>query len=111
MSENSRNPRPEGGGAAARRRGGLHVAHREVPSLLIVARFGAASSIFGLWRVAVSLVSLPQFEPHARSTRRVKYVRSLDHISDIPAEDRARLELVSQRYAFRANDYYLRLIN
>ncbi|MCH7812453.1 MAG: 4Fe-4S cluster-binding domain-containing protein [Planctomycetes bacterium] len=57
------------------------------------------------------MVSLPQFEPHSRSTRRVKYVRNLDQIPDIPAEDRARLELVSRRYAFRVNDYYLRLIN
>ncbi len=43
--------------------------------------------------------------------RRVKYVRSLDKIPDIPPEERARLAAVAERYVFRANDYYLGLIN
>ncbi len=43
--------------------------------------------------------------------RRVKYVRSLDKIPNIPPEERAKLAAVAERYVFRANDYYLGLIN
>lgn len=44
-------------------------------------------------------------------TRRVKYVRKVSQIENIPEEDRKLLEEVSQRYVFRANDYYLDLID
>lgn len=44
-------------------------------------------------------------------TRRVTYVRKVSQIENIPEEDRKLLEEVSQRYVFRANDYYLDLIN
>ena len=43
--------------------------------------------------------------------KRVKYVRKLDQVEQIPADIRRRLELVAQRYMFRANDYYLGLID
>jgi KamA family protein len=43
--------------------------------------------------------------------RRVKYLRSLDSIPQIPDDQRAVLEQVVERYAFRVNDYYLKLIN
>ncbi|MHC4106719.1 MAG: KamA family radical SAM protein [Planctomycetota bacterium] len=43
--------------------------------------------------------------------RRVRYVRTIDQIPEIPADQRALLEKVAQRYVFRANDYYLRLID
>lgn len=55
--------------------------------------------------------SLPQTAAGAAPVRRVKYVRSLDAVPDIPAEERARLEPVAERYVFRANDYYLGLID
>jgi len=43
--------------------------------------------------------------------QRVKYVRRLDQVEQLSGEDCARLQPVSERFAFRANDYYLRLIN
>lgn len=45
------------------------------------------------------------------SNRRVKYIRHLDQVEGLSAEDAKLLEEVSQRYVFRANDYYLRLID
>lgn len=44
-------------------------------------------------------------------TQRVKYVRRLSSIPQIPEEERRRLERVVERYVFRANDYYLGLID
>jgi len=44
-------------------------------------------------------------------SRKVKYVRHLDQVEGIPESERALLEAVSQRYVFRANDYYLGLID
>ncbi len=55
--------------------------------------------------------SSPQPEVQGDSTRRVKYIREVDQIPDIPPGERAKLRKVTERYAFRANDYYLRLIN
>ena len=43
--------------------------------------------------------------------RRVKYVNNIDSIPNISAEDRELLRKVSERYVFRANDYYLKLID
>lgn len=56
----------------------------------------------------ISLTQAPG--PPARK-RRVKYVRDLDKIENIPPEERARLKQVAERYVFRANDYYLGLID
>ncbi|MBC8366765.1 KamA family radical SAM protein [bacterium] len=42
---------------------------------------------------------------------RVRYVKSVSKIDQIPEEHRAALAKVSERYAFRANDYYLNLID
>lgn len=47
----------------------------------------------------------------APSAQRVKYLNSIDQIPGIPSEDREMLKKVSERYVFRANDYYLRLID
>ena len=44
-------------------------------------------------------------------TRRVRYVRDIDKIPNIPPEERARLKAVAKRYVFRVNDYYLGLID
>ena len=43
--------------------------------------------------------------------RRVKYVRRLDQVSQLTADEQQRFESVSNRYVFRANDYYLNLID
>ena len=50
-------------------------------------------------------------EPRPAQTRRVRYIRSAAHVPEIPAEAAATLEEVSPHYAFRANDYYLKLID
>ncbi len=47
----------------------------------------------------------------SRSPRRVKYVRQVERVPGIPGEQLEELRRVAQRYAFRANDYYLRLID
>ena len=43
--------------------------------------------------------------------RRVKYVRKLEQVTQLPPEERDRLGPVATRYVFRANDYYLGLID
>lgn len=43
--------------------------------------------------------------------RKVKYVRDIDKIPNIPPEEREKLKKVAERYVFRANDYYLGLID
>jgi lysine 2,3-aminomutase len=46
-----------------------------------------------------------------RPRKRVKYVRDLDQIPHIPPHERAKLKKVAEKYVFRANDYYLKLID
>ncbi|MHC4235978.1 MAG: KamA family radical SAM protein [Planctomycetota bacterium] len=55
--------------------------------------------------------TLPQLEQRSASTRRVKYVRDIDKIPNLPPAERDRLKKVAERYVFRANDYYLSLID
>ncbi len=43
--------------------------------------------------------------------RKVRYIRSVDQIEKISEADRELLREVSKKYAFRANDYYLSLID
>ena len=50
-------------------------------------------------------------EGRSSAARRVKYVRDVTKLKQIPAEERARLKKVSERFVFRANDYYLDLID
>ena len=45
------------------------------------------------------------------AARRVKYVRRLDQVPQLSAEMKARLQPVAEEYVFRANDYYLGLID
>jgi lysine 2,3-aminomutase len=54
--------------------------------------------------------TLPQFDDFA-DVRRVKYVRAIDKIPNIPPAEREMLKKVAERYVFRANDYYLGLID
>ena len=48
---------------------------------------------------------------HPDSRRRVKYLRTVSQIPQLTPEERKALARVEQRYAFRANDYYLSLID
>ena len=43
--------------------------------------------------------------------RRLRYVNNVSHIPHLSAEERDALGKVEDRYAFRANDYYLNLVN
>jgi len=43
--------------------------------------------------------------------RRVKYIRDIDKLAPIPADERAKLKKVAEKYVFRVNDYYLDLID
>lgn len=49
--------------------------------------------------------------PSRLAPRRVNYIRSLDQIPQLSATERDSLRRVTQRYALRANDYYLGLID
>lgn len=59
--------------------------------------------------IATNLPVLKQVQDPA--TRKVKYINSIDQLPDVPEADREMLRKVAERYVFRANDYYLRLIN
>ena len=48
-----------------------------------------------------------QSEASSKSLRRVKYIRDIDKIPNIPPKEREKLKKVAQRYVFRVNDYYL----
>lgn len=41
----------------------------------------------------------------------VRYITSLEQLPGLPAEERQRLSAVAERYPFRLNDYYARLID
>lgn len=43
--------------------------------------------------------------------KRAKYVTKLKNVPQLSATEQAQLELISEQFAFRANDYYLGLIN
>ena len=56
----------------------------------------------------------PENQPPAERAvpgQRPKYITGVDKIPNIPPPERDRLKQVAQRYAFRANDYYVGLIN
>ncbi len=56
-------------------------------------------------------MSLPQVDVRPEYHKRVKYIRSIDRITNIPPEQRKELEKIAERYVFRVNDYYLGLID
>lgn len=56
-------------------------------------------------------VSLTVRDIPVRQKRRVRYIRSIDEIRNIPPQAREKLRKVADRYVFRVNDYYLGLIN
>ncbi len=47
----------------------------------------------------------------AKPERKVRYIRSASQVQGLPASAAAVLEEVSKKYVFRANDYYLGLID
>ncbi len=49
--------------------------------------------------------------PGVDPKRRVKYIRSVDQVPNIPESEREKLKKVTERYVFRSNDYYMGLIN
>lgn len=59
----------------------------------------------------MSNTTTPPFDSIPSSPRKVRYVRDLDQIPGIPPAERAKLRRVAEKYVFRANDYYLNLIN
>jgi lysine 2,3-aminomutase len=46
-----------------------------------------------------------------RGAARVRYIRDLSKLEQIPAAERELLAKVAEKYVFRVNDYYLRLID
>ncbi|MBI3912170.1 MAG: hypothetical protein HY320_14730, partial [Armatimonadetes bacterium] len=61
--------------------------------------------------VAGSWVQVRDIITRETSSHKVRYIRRLDQIEHIPEAEREVLRRVAQKYAFRANDYYLGLIN
>lgn len=59
----------------------------------------------------MSQVPLPIITGDARAGRGVKYIRDVRKVENLPAEVREQLAAVARKYAFRANDYYLSLID
>ncbi len=54
---------------------------------------------------------LPIWSEMEPPSRRVKYVRDPDKVTQIPESEKAILKRVAEKYVFRANDYYLELID
>ncbi|MCK4343064.1 MAG: KamA family radical SAM protein [Phycisphaerae bacterium] len=59
----------------------------------------------------MTTVDLSNIRLPAALRRRVKYIRSVDQIPNIPPEEREKLRKVTEKYVLRANDYYLKLID
>ena len=67
----------------------------------------------------MGLIALTSSRPTATSAgrredfrgRKVKYIKRIDELENVPDDVRAELEKVAKKYVFRANDYYLGLIN
>lgn len=59
-----------------------------------------------------SMLSQQEMWPGIRPwTGRVRFFNDLEAIPNVPSEEREQLKEVIERYAFRANDYYLTLID
>jgi len=66
------------------------------------------------WREPLILQAIEFATAHGTSTNgrnRVKYVRRLEQVEELTDEERDRLQPVVDKFAFRANDYYLTLID
>jgi lysine 2,3-aminomutase len=58
----------------------------------------------------MSQASLPTVSAPT-ADRTLRYLRTIDQLQNIPAQERETLKRVAAKYVFRANDYYLGLIN
>jgi lysine 2,3-aminomutase len=58
-----------------------------------------------------NLLTVEEIVGRKPAPRKVKYLRTLDRVPQISAEDRELLQRVAEKYVFRANDYYLSLID
>lgn len=56
-------------------------------------------------------VSLPQMPADDAFRRKVRFINRVDQVTNIPDAERAKLRRVAEQYVFRANDYYLELID
>jgi lysine 2,3-aminomutase len=54
---------------------------------------------------------LPQVGQFTGGRQRVRYVTRIEQVPNIPPDELEKLKRVAEVYAFRANDYYLRLID
>ena len=84
----------------------------ERPAPLVLGRQSLADSVE--WRKLLFEPSPTNIAVRSRrviTPRRVKYIRDLAKLKEIPPDERAKLEKVAERYVFRVNDYYLGLIN
>jgi KamA family protein len=61
--------------------------------------------------LATPTLSHASHQTPSSGVRGVKYITDIDRVPNIPDADRARLKKVAERYVFRVNDYYLRLID
>jgi len=59
----------------------------------------------------MATIQLPQTLSGNASPARLTYIRDIDKLTEIPEVEREKLKRVAERYVFRANDYYLRLID
>ncbi|NOX56702.1 MAG: 4Fe-4S cluster-binding domain-containing protein [Planctomycetes bacterium] len=59
----------------------------------------------------VSTAPSPATDAAPQLKRRLKYFRTIDHVKGLSESEKHALAKVTKRYAFRANDYYLRLID
>lgn len=58
---------------------------------------------------AIEFAAARSTSPHGRSP--VKYVRRLEQVEELTDDERDSLQPVADKFAFRANDYYLTLID
>jgi len=61
--------------------------------------------------MSIPHLSPAQLEGRTGPAKRVRYIRDVERIAEIPAAERAKLKKVAEKYVFRANDYYLGLVD
>jgi lysine 2,3-aminomutase len=59
----------------------------------------------------LQFIPLESSEPAIRQPSRARYYHNLRQLTVLPPEERAELEPVAEKYAFRVSDYYLGLID
>lgn len=59
----------------------------------------------------MSAADFPRISPHEAARRHVHYFHSVDELTQLSPSEREELRLIHERFTFRANDYYLDLID